>query len=72
MDFLLFSPRYSYIGEGFVGLCVVWNLNGNNCDLINIYSSCSLNELEKKIVGRFGDLKMRIWRRLEKICLRRS
>ena len=47
MEEFLFSLRYSYIGEGFVGLCMVWNLDGNNCDLVTIYSSCSLNEKRK-------------------------
>ena len=47
----LFSFRYSYIVEGFVRCCVVWNLNGNNFYLVNIYSSCYLNEKRKLLAN---------------------
>jgi hypothetical protein len=43
---------FSFIGEGFVGVCVEWGPNRKVCFIVNIYSSCD-------IVA-----KRRLWRNL--------
>jgi hypothetical protein len=38
----LASLIFSFIGEGFVGVCLEWGVTKKVCFMVNVYSSCDL------------------------------
>jgi len=52
------SFNFSFVGDGYVGVCLDWGVSKDRCFVINVYSKCGL--LAKK----------RLWERL--VELRRS
>jgi hypothetical protein len=35
--------RFSFVGEGFVGVCLEWGAHKNVCYVVNVYSSCDIH-----------------------------
>lgn len=46
----LFNPVFSFKGEGYVVINVVWK--GISIYLVNVYSSCSIHTKKKRILER--------------------
>jgi len=50
---------YSFVGNGFVGVCVDWGIHNKRCFILNIYSKCDL--LSKKAMWESIGLVRHAW-----------